>query len=74
MSSSTPPPSSQQLNNSNPPLLVYNRISTTIGEPQRTSPSQQLPHDEAEKESNSSEKEKSKSAKETAVWYEYGCV
>ncbi|KAJ8968002.1 hypothetical protein NQ314_002536 [Rhamnusium bicolor] len=70
---STPNPNNQTNTNA-PPLLVYNRITTTIGEPQRISPPQPPQTEENAKETTSNDKEKSKNAKETAVWYEYGCV
>lgn len=68
------PNQSNQTNANAPPLLVYNRISTTISEPQRVSPPQPQQAEEGIKETTSNDKEKSKNAKETAVWYEYGCV
>ncbi|XP_056644137.1 girdin isoform X2 [Diorhabda sublineata] len=74
---STPvPPLSQNNRTSNtPPLLVYNRISTVIGEPQRVSTPQPQLSDDVNKETTNGEKEKiPKNAKETAIWYEYGCV
>uniref|UniRef100_A0AAR5PBE8 HOOK N-terminal domain-containing protein n=1 Tax=Dendroctonus ponderosae TaxID=77166 RepID=A0AAR5PBE8_DENPD len=66
----------------NPPLLVYNRISTVIGDPNQVqvsgSPSTQgnAPPTTAAEENNSNAPadKKEKNSKETAVWYEYGCV
>ncbi|XP_074039067.1 protein girdin [Leptinotarsa decemlineata] len=61
-----------------PPILVYNKISTVIGEPQRTSSPQPQQPEENNKDKapqKNDDKEKTvRSAKETAVWYEYGCV
>ncbi|CAG9863773.1 unnamed protein product [Phyllotreta striolata] len=70
----SPAPQNNRVSTGTPPLLVYNRISTIIGEqpkmaaPQHTeeAPPKDLPNGEKEKPG--------KSAKETAVWYEYGCV
>ncbi|CAG9818185.1 unnamed protein product [Phaedon cochleariae] len=66
-----------------PPMLVYNKISTVIGEPPRVAQqtdgpprvAQQVdrPCEEGEKEGEKDSKG-GRSAKETAVWYEYGCV
>ncbi|KAG5892313.1 hypothetical protein JTB14_023493 [Gonioctena quinquepunctata] len=69
-------PQSNHTNSSAPPLLVYNKISTVIGETQRTSPvqPQQSEENNKEKVAGTEEKDKIRSAKETAVWYEYGCV
>uniref|UniRef100_A0A6P7G317 Girdin n=1 Tax=Diabrotica virgifera virgifera TaxID=50390 RepID=A0A6P7G317_DIAVI len=67
-----PPPNNRTSNT--PPMLVYNRISTVIGEPQRVSTPQPQHTEEVTKETANGEREKPKSAKETAVWYEYGCV
>ncbi|XP_072394977.1 uncharacterized protein Girdin isoform X2 [Diabrotica undecimpunctata] len=67
------PPNNRTSNT--PPMLVYNRISTVIGEPQRVSTPQPQHTEEVTKETANGEREKpAKSAKETAVWYEYGCV
>lgn len=52
------------------PLLVFNRISTVIGEPQTITNNVQ-PENSKE---NSTEKKGKDNGKETAVWYEYGCV
>lgn len=76
--SSPVPPSPQNngINTNPPPLLVYNKISTIIGEHHEARTSPQPQHsEENNKELSNGEKEKvGKNAKETAVWYEYGCV
>lgn len=58
-------------NQSIPPLLVYNKISTTIGESSRNS-QKQCEHNNAQEERMYESKKDS--SKESAVWYEYGCV
>lgn len=61
----------ENLNNqqTQPPLLVYNRISTVLGDVRKTTNEEQV----ETKENNCAKKEVDCS-KETAVWYEYGCV
>lgn len=59
-----------QETSNNPPILIYNRISTAIGE----IPLSQDQQPEVEKDSNSNSFRKSKNPEETAIWYEYGCV
>lgn len=76
----TPPPVTTTSNNQNaPPLLVYNRISTVIGEsprrdsiPQAAQPSVAV-EDNSSREPANNERKK-ENAKENAIWYEYGCV
>lgn len=53
-----------------PPLLVYNKISTTIGESSKP-PQKQTESTTQEERSFDQKKD---SSKENAVWYEYGCV
>lgn len=62
------------VNSTAPPLLVYNRISTMIAaEPQKVAtPTQEV--ENAKETEREKEKDKVKTAKETAIWYEYGCV
>lgn len=58
--SPTPKPPSSM-----PPLLVYNRISTVIGEQQQPQPAEEPePPNERKREGR----------KDNEVWYEYGCV
>lgn len=60
------------MNNQNQsPLLVYNKISTVIGDAARSSAHQKVPEDGGKEGVDKKEVE---NAKETAVWYEYGCV
>ncbi|CAH0552574.1 unnamed protein product [Brassicogethes aeneus] len=67
-----PPANNQGVLNNPPPMLVYNRISTVIGEvPKTSSPQSKIP-EETIKETP--EPKKPENPKETAVWYEYGCV
>lgn len=53
-----------------PPLLIYNKISTAIGEIS----SMQIQQPEEEKECQNNSYKKSSGTDETAIWYEYGCV
>lgn len=74
--SATPQPSVQGSANP-PPLLVYNRISTVIGgdaaqTQNRTTQNVVAPQPSVIEDAAGEKKEKS--AKETAIWYEYGCV
>lgn len=64
-----------------PPLLVYNRISSVIGDspPQRNaSPgivaSAAMEDTSAHDNPALNDKKKGENAKENAIWYEYGCV
>ncbi|XP_066138737.1 girdin [Euwallacea fornicatus] len=75
---------------STPPLLVYNRISTVIGAeasqsqtrrpvtPQSNQASTSQQNSQAligsEESGNITGEKKDKNSKETAIWYEYGCV
>ncbi|XP_060525405.1 girdin [Cylas formicarius] len=66
---------------SNGPLLVYNRISTVIGEPHIAAQSSPIPQrgktpEQAETSLPDVAKDEKRkdNPKETAVWYEYGCV
>ncbi|KAF5308672.1 hypothetical protein FQR65_LT06133 [Abscondita terminalis] len=69
-SSATPP------NKNSAPFLVYNRISTVIGDTQKNNTTQ--PNKTAEetsvRETPTTERKKSENARENAIWYEYGCV
>lgn len=70
-------PAAASANKSVPPLLVYNRISTIIGDAQRSSPTPAQPTNSAEESAPrdvTTEKKKSDNTKENAIWYEYGCV
>ncbi|KAK4883258.1 hypothetical protein RN001_006577 [Aquatica leii] len=69
-------PSVAPSNKNSTPFLVYNRISTVIGDtqknntPQPAKPAEETPA----KESSTTERKKSDTARENAIWYEYGCV
>lgn len=52
-----------------PPLLVYNRISTVIGEPQQR---EAAPQEETPQDNN--ERKVREGRKDNEIWYEYGCV
>lgn len=72
-----PPPAPSSTGKSTPPVLVYNRISTVIGDSSR---SNNVPAttsgsnvEEAPKDLPSDRK-KGDTTKENAIWYEYGCV
>lgn len=71
-------PSNQSTTGKNtPPLLVYNRISTVIGEPHKckTLPqSSSTPVQEENDVVSSGDRKKGDNTKENAIWYEYGCV
>lgn len=57
-------------------FLMYNRISTMIGNPSET-PSSLQTNGNSDNKSTTSERKKnggSAKGKESAVWYEYGCV
>ncbi|KAK9881970.1 hypothetical protein WA026_018161 [Henosepilachna vigintioctopunctata] len=74
---SSPPPSvlplqTTPVRDNNPPLLVYNRISTVIGDSLRTLGNQTNLPESPIKENG--DRKKTVNPKETAVWYEYGCV
>ncbi|XP_022905925.2 girdin-like [Onthophagus taurus] len=81
---STPQPPQQPPATQNPsssgPLLVFNKISTVYNETQRQAPS--VPSNESAPstvskergEVNVGDKRKTETAKESAIWYEYGCV
>lgn len=71
--SSPPAVSSTSTNQTAAPMLVYNRISTVIGETSRRDslPTTSLPTDDTPREP---ERKKPENAKESAIWYEYGCV
>ncbi|XP_044756104.1 girdin [Coccinella septempunctata] len=60
------------LRDSNPPLLVYNRISTVIGGDTLCTLGNQTNLPEIPRENLDGKKPTN--PKETAVWYEYGCV
>ncbi|XP_063534408.1 protein Daple [Cydia strobilella] len=87
----TRPQSTPLKENPNPTYLVYNRISTVIGDNacqsiDRSSDLQQSMTEQTLSENNLHEKEeprhdrrpsrneKPENAKESAIWYEYGCV
>ncbi|XP_063913920.1 protein Daple isoform X2 [Zophobas morio] len=59
-------------NQNQPPLLVYNRISTVLGDLSR--PGDQQNSVDANATKDSTVKKDVDNSKETAVWYEYGCV
>lgn len=71
-------PTTSNTNQNNPPMLVYNRISTVIGEssPRRDSaPAVATPFsDESSRENAANDRKKGDNTKENAIWYEYGCV
>lgn len=71
-------PSTQSTGKNTPPLLVYNRISTVIGDthkcktpPQSSSTPAPVVEDQRDV---STDRRKGENAKENAIWYEYGCV
>lgn len=66
------PIQSTPLRDANPPLLVYNRISTVIGGDTLCTLGNQTNLPEIPREN--SDGKKPVNPKETAVWYEYGCV
>jgi hypothetical protein len=73
LSDDDPPASSS--NKVTPPLLVYNRISTVIGEPQRQPNTVNNVCEETNMQDvSSTDRKKSENTKENAIWYEYGCV
>lgn len=70
-------PSAQSTGKNTPPLLVYNRISTVIGDTHKckTPPqSASTPIAADEQRDVSGERRKGDNTKENAIWYEYGCV
>lgn len=76
-----PQPSAQAPGKSTPPLLIYNRISTVIGEPARSStapaPGSTVTGSNNVEETSrdlTSDRKKNDATKENAIWYEYGCV
>ncbi|KAF7268226.1 hypothetical protein GWI33_018684 [Rhynchophorus ferrugineus] len=77
VSGETPTTINQNVSNQ-PPLLVYNRISTVIGgdaaQSQLRSVSQKMSQPPEDNTKSAVEEKKDKSSKETAIWYEYGCV
>lgn len=77
LSEDEPPTTSTPANQSAPPLLVFNRISTVIGEPQRPTSVQTSNNEDTavrDKEPSTADKKKGDGTKENAIWYEYGCV
>lgn len=66
----TPTPQNQSV----PPLLVYNRISTVIGGGETAKNQQQTPTNLPEEPTRDNADKKKETAKENAIWYEYGCV
>ncbi|KAF5288120.1 hypothetical protein FQA39_LY15507 [Lamprigera yunnana] len=58
------------------PFLVYNRISTVIGDTQKNNTTAEPAKNTEEKTvtDSTAEKKKSENARENAIWYEYGCV
>ncbi|XP_053604455.1 protein Daple [Plodia interpunctella] len=59
----------------NPTYLVYNRISTVIGDGARQTLGDDPPPDDTRHDRRApSRNEKSDNSKESAIWYEYGCV
>ncbi|XP_018328259.1 coiled-coil domain-containing protein 88B isoform X2 [Agrilus planipennis] len=62
-----------------PPLLVYNKISTVYGEPQRSIAAVEHQNTNAanttsDKDATSAKKKSDGIKETTATWYEYGCV
>ncbi|KAK5650688.1 hypothetical protein RI129_001717 [Pyrocoelia pectoralis] len=67
-------PSVSPSNKSVAPLLVYNRISTVIGDTQNSSATQPVKTTEEDTSKETTEKKKSENPRDNAIWYEYGCV
>ncbi|KAB0801717.1 hypothetical protein PPYR_03903 [Photinus pyralis] len=67
-------PSVATANKSPAPLLVYNRISTVIGDTQSSSTGQTAKTVEESTSKETTEKKKSDNPRDNAIWYEYGCV
>ncbi|KAL3278427.1 hypothetical protein HHI36_013749 [Cryptolaemus montrouzieri] len=67
-----PPSQSTPIRDNNPQMLVYNRISTVIGDSLRTLGNQTNLPEGPPRENG--ERKKPVNPKESAVWYEYGCV
>lgn len=83
LSEDEPPQATAQApGKSTPPLLIYNRISTVIGEPARSSTTPATGNTVTSSSNNveetsrdlTSDRKKSDATKENAIWYEYGCV
>lgn len=57
-----------------PPLLVYNKISTTIGGEVSSKNAQKNNEQSNAQQEDRVLDQKKDTSKENAVWYEYGCV
>lgn len=71
VAASTPSVPAANQNAPSGPLLVFNKISTVYNETQRSQPANDAAR---EREVVAADKKKTETAKESAIWYEYGCV
>lgn len=73
--SPTPPPSQNANDMSPTTFLMFNKISTTIGDTSTPTPPMPQTNGTSEKTKDSNQKKKNdQKNRESAVWYEYGCV